>query len=497
MDAHAHLRSQGWSGPGHALQASTSSDAASAGLVRPLLAAKKVDNKGVGKKSFDATDRWWEQAYDRGLKALGDLGVDAPEKGMKTGVGAKSVGVEKEGDKMERMNAKRKRGPAANEDLYSIRQGTAKYTGTGALYGRFVKGEGLNGTISRATLRGGAGEPEVLRSKKRKRSKKSKKTKPPTEEDDDDVEMEDADVGEEQTKHTSESSKGAEDKQETSIEQEKAEQEVELLRQHKTDRRLRRAAAKDDIESSNENTPQQDGETEQEAEESSKKFHKTQKRKKRDPPAPLKADKKRRKAALDSVPPAQSTDSSAPSPPSSPALSPGPKPSSPITFQKPPKPSLNKPKLAIKPHPLEMVFKHTTNETSQSFSFFSNNADPETINEDSTLADATEAISAEATDKLTSEPYPVTPHTVVERRARSQRSAAPTPDTAAIGKFFPRDGPPAALAAGGLGPAAAAGFDGAEFEKVFWDQRGDTNRSWKGRRREVGKQARKMKNRKE
>ena len=101
---------------------------------------------------------------------------------------------------------------------------------------------------------------------------------------------------------------------------------------------------------------------------------------------------------------------------------------------------------------------------------------------------------------------PQTPYTQQDIRQRRQRSAAPTPDTAAPGKTF-----------GGfwegnsdisaddedmeIEGASKAGANEAsvkkkkdqpqsEFQKRFWEQRGETNREWKRKRREATKEKR-------
>ena len=100
MDAEAYLKRQGWLGKGNALQ-----PAKSTSLKRPLLVAKKVDVLGLGLSKHDVSDQWWLRAFDSSLKALG-----TGKKGMLEDV--KKHGVKR-----------------------------------GGLYGGFVRGEGLRGTI--------------------------------------------------------------------------------------------------------------------------------------------------------------------------------------------------------------------------------------------------------------------------------------------------------------------------------------------------------------
>lgn len=134
---------------------------------------------------------------------------------------------------------------------------------------------------------------------------------------------------------------------------------------------------------------------------------------------------------------------------------------------------------------------------------------------------------------------PQTPFTQQDFRARRQRSAAPTPDTAAPGKTFGdvwgrrRGGesikdedddddddddeneddivktsiearssnspspntraaklPSVAAAAAAAGKEESGATKETEFEKWFWEHRGENNRAWKRRRREVGREKR-------
>ncbi|KAK1064072.1 hypothetical protein LTR74_008998 [Friedmanniomyces endolithicus] len=94
MDANDYLRKQGWLGDGHPL------DHTGKGIKKPLLVSKKVDVLGVGlNKHAAVSDQWWLRAYDQGLK---DFGTGQVQK-----------------------------------------HGVAR----GGLYGRFVKGDAVPGTI--------------------------------------------------------------------------------------------------------------------------------------------------------------------------------------------------------------------------------------------------------------------------------------------------------------------------------------------------------------
>ncbi|KAH8732391.1 hypothetical protein GQ44DRAFT_669737 [Phaeosphaeriaceae sp. PMI808] len=184
-------------------------------------------------------------------------------------------------------------------------------------------------------------------------------------------------------------------------------------------------------------------------------------------------------------------------------------------------------------HPLEALFKRSKPSPAAlsistpkkltpiktSFSFFGNN--DETIDADT---------KGEAIDNV-----PITPYTERDLEWRGLRSAAPTPDTAAIGRRFSFDWRKNSQEADDnedddedMGDAEAEQQlskntkanaskhlpgvaeededeeDGAdteekpesEFRKWFWENRGDLNRSWKKRRRDALKSKRLSENRK-
>ncbi|KAI4205174.1 MAG: hypothetical protein LQ346_001507 [Caloplaca aetnensis] len=112
MDTTAYLTRQGWRGSGHALHPSGN------GIKRPLLLSKKNNTLGVGKKVHDAqADQWWSRAFDETLKSIN---------GEKP---AKSAG--------EAPDA------AATRSTFHA----SKWSGSRGLYGRFVRGDGLKGTL--------------------------------------------------------------------------------------------------------------------------------------------------------------------------------------------------------------------------------------------------------------------------------------------------------------------------------------------------------------
>ncbi|KAI4162872.1 MAG: hypothetical protein LQ342_003589 [Letrouitia transgressa] len=153
-------------------------------------------------------------------------------------------------------------------------------------------------------------------------------------------------------------------------------------------------------------------------------------------------------------------------------------------------------------HPLEALFKRPTNAASQtpkkpslevrtSFNFFEPDADES------------------SNTKLV---IPQTPFTQQDYQRRRMRSAAPTPDTAAPGRATfghvwsqgsdvpdeeDEDGEP-----GTDTPLESKNIkkeeekQESEFQKWFWEHRGENNRAWKRRRREAAKEKRQRDNKK-
>jgi hypothetical protein len=143
--------------------------------------------------------------------------------------------------------------------------------------------------------------------------------------------------------------------------------------------------------------------------------------------------------------------------------------------------------------------KHSLAPINTSFSFFN----PEDVDEEE--------------DELVSVPahLPQTPHTKQDLEWRALRSAAPTPDTAGLGKRFrfamdgaehndedsddDIDDEMLDNTTGTIGGARAAA-DGeakeeSEFRKWFYEHRGENNRAWKKKRKEAKKQQRQRENR--
>jgi hypothetical protein len=162
-------------------------------------------------------------------------------------------------------------------------------------------------------------------------------------------------------------------------------------------------------------------------------------------------------------------------------------------------------------HPLEAIFKRPKQPSSAklapiktSFSFFG--------------ADVDVGAGEDGNEKSTGLKEPVTPFTKQDLQWREIRSAAPTPDTAAIGGRFDapwkgyedeedgdedeyeegqNDTVVRGVAGGGLPSVALQNGEKkeSEFAKLFWQNRAENNQAWKKRRAEVLKSQRKKRNR--
>ena len=161
-----------------------------------------------------------------------------------------------------------------------------------------------------------------------------------------------------------------------------------------------------------------------------------------------------------------------------------------------------------KVHPLEALYKkpqqadgEPSQNASQSFSFFGN-------------AEGDDLSEEDAGAPSSSQQVPMTPFTREDIELRGLRSAAPTPDTAHPSrKFKPwahedddieeeeaeddEDGDVSSQmdmdgASGSTGPAPGTGpgESTSDFQKWFWENRGDLNRSWKKRRKMASKEKR-------
>ncbi|KAJ5825724.1 hypothetical protein N7474_002862 [Penicillium riverlandense] len=146
-------------------------------------------------------------------------------------------------------------------------------------------------------------------------------------------------------------------------------------------------------------------------------------------------------------------------------------------------------------HPLEALFKRAgplasdvpaAPDASAGFSFFGN-----------------DDIESEEEEPRVTEPQ--TPYTKMDLQARGLRSAAPTPDTAMLGRRMKWNdfdemededqddvnNTPVAKTRNLEAPQ-----EDTEFVKWFWENRGENNRAWKKRRRDAAKEQRQRENRK-
>lgn len=114
MDARAILTSQGWRGSGHSLHKSDDS----IGLSKPILASRKTNTLGIGRKNHVTSDQWWLNAFDEQLKSL--------DTSNKT-----SIVQTKKNTKLDSL----------------LTAGAGKYKGANALYACFVSGGMLQGSL--------------------------------------------------------------------------------------------------------------------------------------------------------------------------------------------------------------------------------------------------------------------------------------------------------------------------------------------------------------
>ncbi|KAI9848278.1 MAG: hypothetical protein M1837_000542 [Sclerophora amabilis] len=156
MNTSAYLTRQGWLGAGYSLHGSKgdSRGVGARGLSKPILVSQKLNRLGVGKKKHDLSDQWWMRAFDRSLT---ELDVD----GVRASAVQKQEEEGKDGDN------------AANPTRDSRERGPVVPGGIGArdggLYGRFVRGKGLVGTIGEKGENLQPKELHKMGTKKRKR----------------------------------------------------------------------------------------------------------------------------------------------------------------------------------------------------------------------------------------------------------------------------------------------------------------------------------------
>jgi len=140
MDAKAHLLSLGWAGPGHALDSRpykqkghrglaydpNQSHNTGNGLVKPLLVSQRRGNMGIGKKAHEPTagNDWWLKGFE---SALGNIGKSESE---------------------------RSSGTATPTQVHAGKHG--------GLYGFFIRGQGMEGTIGMEPKKGKKRKSDAL-----------------------------------------------------------------------------------------------------------------------------------------------------------------------------------------------------------------------------------------------------------------------------------------------------------------------------------------------
>ena len=152
MDTTAYLTRQGWRGAGHSLHPT------GRGIQKPLLVSQKSNVLGIGKKKHDAhADQWWARAFDSSLKGLdvGKVGEEMVEGGNIVVLGGFVEGDVNEGG----VTVKSREW----SQLDMMRAGGGKWVGNGGLYGGFVKGQGLTGTIGNKSARTSSPEPSIVK----------------------------------------------------------------------------------------------------------------------------------------------------------------------------------------------------------------------------------------------------------------------------------------------------------------------------------------------
>ena len=145
MDAHAHLLSLGWAGPGHSLDSrphkgrrGLAYDPRQAvnngnGLIKPLLVSQKKNTFGIGKKAHEPAsgNEWWLKGFETALSNVG------------------------------KSESERTSGTATPEFGRPPSGYTGKHVG---LYGFFVKGAEMEGTI------GSQRDKETMSTRRKKRT---------------------------------------------------------------------------------------------------------------------------------------------------------------------------------------------------------------------------------------------------------------------------------------------------------------------------------------
>lgn len=142
MDAHAHLISLGWAGPGHSLDSRphtqhkgrrglaydpSQNNNTGRGLVKPLLISQKKNTFGIGKKTHEpaAGNEWWLKGFESALSNIGKNSDSEATSGT------------------------------ATPDAGDVPAYRGKHAG---LYGFFVKGKQMEGTIREQRLEESRGQ---------------------------------------------------------------------------------------------------------------------------------------------------------------------------------------------------------------------------------------------------------------------------------------------------------------------------------------------------
>jgi hypothetical protein len=146
-------------------------------------------------------------------------------------------------------------------------------------------------------------------------------------------------------------------------------------------------------------------------------------------------------------------------------------------------------------HPLEALFKRPAPDSADQ------DPEPEANAQFSFFGQA----DIEESEEETAKPVePQTPFTKRDLQARGLRSAAPTPDTALVGrtiKWTSADEDESMevddelYANTPVPKGASSAKEESDFTKWFWENRGDNNRAWKKRRRDAAKEQRQRENR--
>ena len=148
MDTTAYLTRHGWLGDGHSLHPSGN------GIKKPLLVSRKANVLGIGRKQHDTqADQWWAQAFDATLKDV-------------------KVGVDEVSGTAEKVTF-----GAGTKQLEKVGRMGVKWAAGRGLYGGFVRGKGLEGTITPESAEEKKVNEGLCAGKKRKRNKEEREEK--------------------------------------------------------------------------------------------------------------------------------------------------------------------------------------------------------------------------------------------------------------------------------------------------------------------------------